>query len=440
MEVIKKICKNPGCFIIFLLAIGLLVPLIGLLSMSVCDKESVNSCLIEKKAGFSDFFYQYNTVRYIYQYQGRFPSGYLHIGVLDNFDGTPVEGDKRIIYHAPLYYYYATFLYLIAKKIDVSDIFLIYFGSLVLFFFTNVFFFLNVKYISKNVFKKIDNAFIVYSLIIFLFLPVHLFLSIGVQSDIAMYFLFMVALFYYFKLVDNKNPYHSIILGLILGVSLLSSITSSIIIAGFIYQMIYLHFKKEKKLRNYLFISLLISAGVGAYPFIRNFVLFNNVLGDMRYEAAIRIHKSFFNTFLRVFRAFWGGVWGGNADIKIALVLFIVILCILVIAGIILYFKKCRDNSTNILLMVGVSILITSFLFMCDIAYLFKHGVCQGDTIQSRYLSPLNPLIAVFASITLTKIKDFIKYKWIKVFIALFVSILALFFIIDYLTAIFRFS
>lgn len=433
---INRLNVSVKKFMIFLLILSFLIPLIGLFSTSICDKTSVNDCLIKNNRGFTDFFYQYNTIRYIYQHHGNFPSGYLNIEFLDNFDGTPTEGYKRVIYHAPLYYYYATFLYLIAKMINVSDLFLIYFGSLVLFFFTNLFFFFNINRISKYVYKRTNNTFIIYSSILFLFLPVHLFLSLGIQQDIPIYFLFMVALFYYFKLTETKQFKHAFILGLVLGAGLLTNIAGLIIIAGFFYQMIYWHFKNNKITRNHLFWSLFISIVTGSYSFIRNMILFKHPVGDLITLGGQKVHNNIFFTFFRVFKAYWGGIFGGNAHIKLVLTLFIIILCICVILGSVFYFRKYKNDYMTILLMIGLSVFITSFLFMCNIPYLLEHGICKGDTIQSRYLYPLNCLTAIFASIFLVKIKNSIKNKTLKILPNIFVGIIALLFIIDFLTAI----
>lgn len=434
MSLIKKIQDDSEKLVIFLLIIGFLVPLAGFISMSVCEKGSVNNCLYATRFVFPDFFYQYNTIRYIY-YHGTFPSK-LIITDLGGEDGTKSDGVWRSIYHAPLYYYFGALVFLIAKKINVSDLFLLYFASLVMFFFINLFFFLNVKLISKQIFKKTDNKFIIYSLIVFLFLPVHLFLSTGIQSDIPLYLLYMASIFYYFKFLEHKNLKHSIILGIILGISLLARIASLIFIGGFALYVVYLHFKQEIKLRNRLFTSLLIATGVGSYPFIRNIVLFKNPIGDMRYDLAMRIHKNIFYTIFRVFRAYWGGIFGGNAHIKLILSLFILFLCILVLLGIVLYLKRYRNNYVDVLLMVGLSTFIISFLFMCKASYFLQHGVCQGDTLQDRYLAPLNPLIAVFSGIALVKIRDSIKNKGLKMLPNIFVGILASLFIIDFLTAV----
>lgn len=432
--IIAKWRHNKNSIVFFLLILGFVIPLIGLLFTSVCDKTSVNECLMDSRYVFSDFFYQYNTIRYIY-YHGTFPTQ-LIISDLGGEDGTKSDGIWRSIYHAPLYYYFGALVFLIAKSINVSDLFLLYFASLIIFFFINIFFFLNVKNFSKQIFKKVDNKFVIYSLIIFLFLPVHLHLSTGIQTDIALYLFYMIALFYYFKVLEHKELKYSVILGVILGISLLARIASLIFIGGFVLYVVYLHLKKEKKLRNRLFISLLIAIGVGAYPFIRNIVLFKNPVGDMRYELAMRIHKNIFYTLFRVFKAYWGGMFGGNDHIKLVLSLFILFLCLLIVFGLILYFKKYKNNYVNILLMIGLSTFIISFLFMCKVSYFLQYGICQGDTVQDRYLAPLNPLVAVFASIALVKIRGSIKNKILKILPDIFVCILALLFIIDFLTAV----
>jgi len=430
---IKNI-KTSEKLIITLLLIGFLVPLTSFLFMSLCGEGSVNDCLYATRWVFPDFFYQYNTMRYIYHH-GAFPS-YLIISDLGGEDGTQSDGVWRSIYHAPIYYYFGALIFLVAKSFNISDLFLLYFASLSLFFFINLFFFLNIKQISKQIFKRIDNKFVIYSLIIFLFLPVHLHLSTGIQSDIPLYLLYMIALFYYFKILKYKDSKYSAILGIVLGISLLARIASLIFIGGFLLQMVYFHLKKNKTLRNCLFKSLLIGVGIGSYPFIRNIVLFKNPIGDMRYELAMKLHKNIFYTMFRVIRAYWGGIFGGNDAIRLALVLFIVILCVIILFGLVLYFKKYRSDYVDILFMVGLSTFIISFLFMCKISYFLQHGVCQGDTIQDRYLAPLNPLIAVFGGIALIKIRDSIKNRNLKVLPDIFVGVLALLFIIDFLTAV----
>lgn len=430
----KKIKNFEKKLIIFLLLLGFLVPLIGFVSMSVCSNGSINECLYETRFVFPDFFYQYNTMRYIYHH-GTFPSKLITTD-LGGEDGTQSDGDWRAIYHSPLYYYFGALILVIANNTHISDLFLLYFSSLVMLFFINLFFFFNIRHISKQVYKKVNNKFIIYSLLIFMFLPVHLFLSNGIQSDIPLYLFYMISLFYYFKVLEYKNTKYSIILGVVLGISLLARIATLIVVGGFMFQMVYFHLKKEKKLRNCLFNSLLVTTGVGAYPFIRNIVLYKNPIGDMRYDLAMRIHKNISYTLFRVFRAYWGGIFGGNLSIKLILVPFILALCALVIVGLFFYFKKYRNHDTDIPLMVGLSTLIISFLFMCKISYYLKYGVCQGDTIQNRYLSPLNPLIAIFASMALVKMKESIKNKLLKIVPDVFAGMLALLFIIDFLTAV----
>lgn len=417
-------------FIIFLLLLGFLIPLTSFVFMSVCDKDTVNDCLYATRFVFSDFFYQYNTIRYIYHH-GYFPSK-LIVSDLGGEDGTESNGAWRVIYHSPLYYYFGAFLFLIAKKLNVSDLFLIYFASLVMFFFINLFFFFNARQISKQVYKKVDTVFIAYALLIFMFLPVHLHLSTGIQTDVAGYLLYIIAIFCYFKVLEYKDMKHSIILGAILGIGLLVRIATLIVIGGFILQMLSLHLRKEKKLRTCMLTSLLVSAGVGAYPFIRNIVLYNNPTGDMR--AYLTTHKNIFYVILKVFRAFWGGISGGNDHIRLILSLFILILCVIVIMGIILYLKKHVNNHINLLLMIGLSTVLISLVFMCQIPYLLKYGACRGDIIQDRYLSPLNPLIAIFASIALVRVRGFFKNSKLRFLPDIFVVILALLLIIDFLT------
>lgn len=422
---IKKFRKKE-IIIILLLALGFLIPLVSLFSMTLCDAPSINECLLKKSNLFSDFFLHYNTMQYIANYGG-YP-----FTVSELVGGNWVQGRN---YHAPLYHYFGAFLYWFAKKINISDLFLIYFSSTLCLLFVNLFFFFNIKQISKWIYGGYNKDFIIYALAVFLFLPVHLQAGIGLKNDTIALLFYMMAIFYYLKLLEFKEAKYSIYLGIILGLGLLTRMDSLAILVGFAFQMIFFHFKKENKMRNNLFKSVLLGSIIGLGTFIKNLVLYNNVLGDVTIEAARSTLYTPY-TFFRVFRAYWGGIFGGNEHIKLILGLFIIILCLLIVLGLVLYFKKHRNNALDIFLMITASTFIMLFFFMCDISNLVLQGVCQGSIVQGRHFIVLNPFVAILVGIVLIKIKMTIKNKKLKVIPSIFIVMLSLLFIIDFLSAI----
>lgn len=186
---------------------------------------------------------------------------------------------------------------------------MIYFSSTLFIFFVDLLFFLNIKRISKWIYGKYNKNFVIYALIIFLFLPTNLQAGIDLKNDTIATFLYMLAIFYYLKLLESKETRHTIYLGIILGAGLLTRFDFLIIVGGFVLQTIFFHFKKENKMRNNLFWCVILSFIIGSGTFIKNLIFYKNIFGSLMYDFA-RSFSHPMSDFFRTFTAYWGDIRG----------------------------------------------------------------------------------------------------------------------------------
>ena len=231
--------------------------LILLISLSIYSYPVINSYkegnTIEKEIKLSsDLYWHFNTIKYVAN------TWNLPREVQTNSDAG-INGDLskeniRSMFHSPLYYFLGGFVYNLSPG---KGLLLLEFLSVVLMICANIFFFLSLKKIS-NYFEN-EKSFVTYSLIIFAFLPVHLYHSGFIHNDIMYYFVYSLIFYFFIRFAVNKNKKNAIIFGVFAGLGLLSRLSA---IAIFIALAIYIIFKyfnrkyNEAKLLSY---SLLLS-------------------------------------------------------------------------------------------------------------------------------------------------------------------------------------
>ena len=384
--------------IIIIIMLGFLVPLTAIALTANCEKNSISECLLEKQDLMPDFYWHYNIIKYLTNY------GDLPEKVLNGCDGGP-NGDiliedksldcfTKITFHAPLYYYLSSLVLMFSRFLDLNEILMLQILSLVIFLFTNILFFI----LLKNL--KINENFIKYSLMIFIFLPLSLYHSIMIHDNVLFYFLFILVnlLFLFF----SKNPKANFFwLGLFTGLSILTSLYGIIIILSLIIYLIFLILKKDNKAK-FLFLSLVVSIIVGSYTFIRNYNLFGHPLGNFR-DHMTPIDPSII---FRYFSGFWGGISGGYDKIYLLVAFFSLLLTLTMIIGILKYYKLARRKGLNLFILVGILTLISALNLTCNFILLAFNGTCVGNHAHGRYFLSLIPVISIFSGIALSKINN----------------------------------
>ena len=268
-----------------------------------------------------------------------------------------------------------------------------------------------------------DKKFIIFSLAIFAFLPVHLFYGAMVYDGV-LYYPFLIATIYMFvRLYEKSNLRNSIALGLVAGLSLLSFLAGvmSFIAMGILFVSLYL--KKKYYKAKFLFLSMVIGSVVGAYPFIRNFLTFGNPMGPF-------LNEIFATDLFRIplyFNAFWGGIYGGVDSLFIPLVFSSLFLTLLTFYSIFKNFKKVKE--LRFVLLVALLSMFFLIHLSCNLLDLIKTGVCTGRFGHGKYLISLNPIIAIYSSLLLVNIKKF------KTLIAILVFLILIVFSVDFLFA-----
>lgn len=427
--------KNFNKIIILILSINFLFSLYSIFLLSRCDLNSTYDCLLSKEGLFGDFYYQYNTLKYTGVY-GMFPSIGIPADVDGGFDGVSFYGkNTRIIYHSPLYYYLAGFLYAFAKFINVNDLLVLHIFSTVILLFTNILFYFLIKKISRYFPKKNGKRFILYSLALFIFLPTPLHVGIAVESDVLFYLSIIASFLIYLHFLENKTVKNAFYLGIVVGLSLLTRLGGIVVLSALFFYMVKLHLEKKYRDRNLVGFSFTIAAVLGSIVFIRNFLLTGSLYGDMgsRGMAAYNLTHLLYKIYTST-RAFFAGIEGGFSFLKPPLILVGVALILLTLIGLLFYFREIRkkiDLDFIVLTHIFTALFLMSYL--CNPYIFLKEGTCYGYGIQNRYALPLAPMFSLFSTMALIKLQD--KKPYLKYLIYSFIIITCLVFTIDFISA-----
>lgn len=439
--------KNFNKLIIIILGLNFLISLGGIFLLSSCEPNTkylfalpecnpstTYTCLWCKEGLFSDFYYQYNTLKYT-GVHGTFPNIGVPNDVDGGFDGASFFGeDTRIIYHSPLYYYLAGFIYVLAKSININDLLVLHIFSTVIALFTNILFFFLVKKISKRL-PRYGSWFVVTSLVLFVFMPTPLHMGIAVQSDIMFHLSIIASFLMYLCFIENKTLKNAIYLGLVVGLSSLISMGGIVILVALFFYMIKFYIKKEHRERNLMIFSFIIALISGILPWVRNYLLTGNPYGDM-HSRGLQVN-SFIKLFYKFYsgnNAFWGGIYGGISQLKPLLMLVSAVLMLLALMGLVFYFKRLRKEiDLDFIILTYFFTVIFLVTFICNPFMFLSDGVCYGREIQNRFMISLTSLIPLFSGIALIKLKE--KKPCLKHPINLFIILACLVFAVEFIVA-----
>lgn len=402
--------------------IGFIVSILGLFFMASCSERSITDCLLEKEYLMPDFYWHTNTIKYV-AYNWELP--YQVLGYEDgSYDSSSLNNeaeDLKNVIHGPLYYYLGAVIWRISENIGINQILMLHIFSIFLILLTNILFFLLVRKISKYMMYK--QQFIFSSVITFIFFPLNLYLSLTIHNHTLFLFFLILSFYLYHRLLEQKSLKNSIFLGISLGLGLL---TSSMILPLFLAILFYLlfnyFFNKDKNIKFILF-SLFSGFIMGSYTLIRNYLLYGEpIWGGI--VAPLR-ERNFF-TLIRVGKAFFSGIYGGNNLIAPLIFIISILIVVISIYGIFCWFREQKkdkfSNAINIILLTGIITLILSFHTVCNLFPLLTRLSCFGDIIHGRHLLAITPALVLFFSIGLVNI--FKKYNLFIYLLIIFISIL----------------
>ena len=216
-----------------------------------------------------------------------------------------------------------------------------------------------------------------------------------------------------------------------MGLSMLSGLKGVVLpVALSLYLAILFLRKKYFKFKLFLY-SLIVSIFIGSYQFIKNFLTFGSPFGYWRTQSRYIIHYDWIQLY-EVFRAYWGGIYGGNESINLILGILITILVLITIYSLISRNFGLKLN-LDFVVLLGLIVILLIVNMTCNLTYFLKSFECIGATGQGRYLVPLNPVIAIFPSIVLASLKN----NFLKKLGFLFVFVLCTLFAFDFIWAFF---
>ena len=386
---------NVNIIVIIMLIIGFLVTLSAILISANCEKEDFDKCILEKVDILPDPYWHFNIIKYVSSY------GEIPYKVSLRTDGGPKgdliieealtrEEEARPIFHPPLYYFLAAIPYEITGSLLILYIF-----SIIIILLANIVFFFFLKEVSKKI--QLKDTFIIYSLALFIFLPIQLFTSIMVHPSPLFTLFFIISLYFFMKAMNSLENKNFILLGIAMGLSMLIDLKGFVLpLSLFIYLFILLFKKRKSKIKLFCF-SLLISILIGSYQFIKNFLMFGSPFGNWRIETSLFFNYKFTKLF-QVFTAYWGGVFGGNDFIYPILIILISILILITIYSLIsLKFGKNLNLDFIVLTALITSLLLINMI--CNFTYFLEYLKCGGVMGHARYLIPVSPVIAILPSI-----------------------------------------
>ena len=389
---------------------------VSIMSLSLFKYGCDNDCvLMKEEMVMPDFSWNYNTVKAVAA-TGIFPKEveYVQMG----------KSWLWPMWHSPLYYYLSANIYHLALLTGSDPILLLHLFSILIISATNIAFYSFLKVLASKL--GLGREFILYGLMLFVFLPTHLFVSLIVVGDPLFYFFMVLSLYMFLVFLGRFSLISALSLGSVLGLALLSSlgavmlfIASSMILAIFLL-------KREWKHVILLMISLLTGSLIGIYPIIRNLLTFGTLyrLGDDLYPTKLRL-------LWRPFTAFWGGIFGGYDSIYYLVVLAVVLLTLLTLSGLLLSF---RNKWLYFLLAIVIVNIVLGVQWNCNFLYLIQNSTCMvGVASMNRYFIGLEPAIAVYSSIAIMYLGN--KSLLIRRLSPYFVIASALLFAIDFIAA-----
>lgn len=404
--------KNVNKYGIIIIVLGFLVLLYAIFLFPHCN-GSPSDCIVSRESLFSDFNWHYNIIKFVAE------NGVLPVRA----ETSP--GIIRPAWHGPLYYYLSAIVYLFARITNLNNIILLHIFSAIITLFTNIMFFLLLKNLSKH-FK--NKHFVIYSLALFVFLPTSLYLSLFTHPSVLFYFFLIASLYACVRFNEKKDIKNAVLLGTFAGLGMLASVNALIIHATIFVYLVIKHIKRKYRERNLLLVSFCISVFLGLYPLIRNYLLYNNLFGDLP-----KFPTKFINLMMRLFTAFWGGIFGGNDYLYVPIGIMALTISLLTVFGIMLYYRgRKKDIGLDFLILMCLINMIGAVYWSCRPLILIETLTCKGTAVLGRYLLPIMPLIAIFSTITLLKLQ---KKKYVKKAIWIFISISCTLFVIDFIWA-----
>lgn len=386
--------------IIVILALSLLVSLYGIYLFNVNNKY------IEL---LPDFYRNINTVDFVSE-NWYMPS---------EIEFIPGSSEKGIMDHQPLYYYFASMLLKITKDLDKVIVLQVF--SVLMIFLTNIIFY----FLLKKIFKEARIQ--IYSLVLFSFFPLHLYVSMFIGPDPLFYLLFISFLYFFFVTKDKKNMKSALILGIFLGLTLLTRVYGIVLITSLFLYVLYLHFKKSKD-RNLFLTSVIVGGFLGAYGILRNYFVFGNLLASIPAPVPSDI-----NTFIRLFNSFWSGVFGGLESIKILIGICVIILLIMFLFSFVKHFKILNRYDIYLLLVIICFLtLLQIFNLQCNFLEFIQNFRCGGDAGQNRYLIPFEVFLALGMGFGLNKLENRKVFKYLT---PMFIIICCILFAVDFIYA-----
>jgi hypothetical protein len=355
-----------------------------------------------------DLYWHTNVIKYVSTYWS------MPLEVESTKDGGPtgdtITGKGKGVFHSPIYYYMAAVIYSLTNSFLALHIF-----SIVIMLITNILFLFFLKEFSK----KIENKnFIIFALMLFVFLPIQLFTSLMIHPSVIYPPLLVLSLLLYIKAVNYPNKKNFIFLGIGVGILTLADLKGFVFPLALAFFNLYYLIKGKYKKFKLLTMSLIITAIVGSYTFIRNYIQFGNPLGFWKTSQGY-IYPHEFSKLLSYFPAFWGGIYGGSELIKPLLTILVIILTLITVYSII------KNRNLDLLVVMSFLTIILAFFMTCNIEYLISFA-CKGEIVHGRYLVIFNPLIAIFSSLI------FIKKNKLGL---LFIVLISILFSLDFLMA-----
>lgn len=420
--------------IMLLVLINFVLLLFGVYSLATSCGGTISACLLENEQYFSDFNFHFNIIKYI-SVHGSLP---LEVVYFEDggYDGISSEAFKFPFHRAPLYYWLGALIYLMSKMIGVLPLLSLHIFSTVIILITNILFFFFIKRLSRFV-KTGKKKFILYSMVLFMFLPPQLYIALGVQTDVLVYLFFVASLYAYIRLVERKTNKGAVLLGLFIGLSLLSHLSALPMVAALVLILGYYLIKRDYISVKLYSISLFTSLIVGGFTFIRNKILSGSFIGNLLVGVRGSPPQKSLDILIRSYRGFWGGIEGGNNNLYFFLVFICLALTVLIIYGLLVFKKEIKNKPINIFFIILFFIIIIFTIdWACKTPIFLTSFKCIGYEIQSRFVITLCPLIALFSSLGLINLEK--KSKYLAKITLLFVVLTAVLFSIDFVTALLK--
>ena len=267
---------------------------------------------------------------------------------------------------------------------------------------------------------KEKYTFMVFSMLIFVSLPVQLFTSVIIHPSVLYLPALILSLILFIRLTKNPTVLNAVYLGIAIGFSMLADLKGFVFLPSIFVYSAYLAYKKKYLRVKLFFISLGVSVLIGAYPFVRNYIKFGSPFGFWKSDSSLGAFLPHtFSKFFSYFGAFWGGIYGGMQSIRILISLGVIALTIATVYGLYKY-KFGKKFNLEILSLIALMTLLLGFEMTCNIDVIITSLKCVGDVVQGRYLIIFDLIIALFAGLALIKFKNLISLAIVIISSALF--------------------